>query len=169
VDLADNKLDQLDKRVRELLDFFNKQNHYYDEANAALVLAEVYQKLDDLKEMVGPVMRLLDLAARYDYDYWLKKAIRRAPAVFEYEDIYERLPTDLKEELAAAKNMKLVSPASQMLGADGSAQLTDLTVKVLGPVEIFRDPTIAFATDAWTTRRARDIFCYIATRKKSPA
>ena len=165
VDLADNKLDKLDKRVRELLDFFNKQNHYYDEANAALVLAEVYQKLDKPKEMVEAVMRLLDLAARYDYDYWLKKAIRRAPAVFEYEDIYERLPTDLKEELAAAKNMKLVAPATQVMVSESNEPLTDLTVKVLGPVEIFRDPTMPFAADAWTTRRARDIFCYIATAK----
>ena len=165
VDLADNKLDKLDKRVKELLDFFNKQNHYYDEANAALLLAEVYQKLDKPKEMVEPVMRLLDLAARYDYEYWLKKAIRRAPAVFEYEDIYERLPTDLKEELATAKNMKLVTPAATVMVADEADQLTDLTVKVLGPVEIFRDPTMPFASDAWTTRRARDIFCYIATAK----
>ena len=34
-----------------------------------------------------------------------------------------------------------------------------------GPVEIFRDPSVQFAADAWTTRRARDIFCYIATSK----
>jgi LuxR family maltose regulon positive regulatory protein len=165
VDLADNKLDKLDKRVTELLDFFNKQNHYYDAANAALVLGEVYEKLDKPKEMVAAVMRLLDLAARYDYDYWLKKAIRRSPAVFEYEDIYERLPTDLKEELAAAKNTKLVASAAPVLVSASTEQLTDLTVNVLGPVEIFRDPTIPFAADAWTTRRARDIFCYIATAK----
>ena len=40
-----------------------------------------------------------------------------------------------------------------------------MTVKVLGHVDIYRDPTKAFAPDAWTTRRARDIFCYIATSK----
>ena len=32
-------------------------------------------------------------------------------------------------------------------------------------MEIFRDPTKPFAPDAWTTRRSRDIFCYIATSK----
>ena len=165
VDLADGKLDGLDARVKELLDFFNKQNHYYDEANAALLLAEVYHRQGNEKALVEPVMRLLDLSARYDYDYWLKKAIRRAPAVFEIEDIYERLPTDLKEELAAARNMKLVQPATPVMVADQREQLTDLTIKVLGPVEIFRDPTLPFAPDAWTTRRARDIFCYIATQK----
>jgi DNA-binding SARP family transcriptional activator len=41
----------------------------------------------------------------------------------------------------------------------------DLTLKLIGHVEIYRDPTRPFAPDAWTTRRARDIFCYIATSK----
>jgi DNA-binding SARP family transcriptional activator len=36
---------------------------------------------------------------------------------------------------------------------------------VLGHVEIFRDISKPFAADAWTTRRARDIFCYLATSK----
>ncbi|HEV7699580.1 MAG TPA: tetratricopeptide repeat protein, partial [Pyrinomonadaceae bacterium] len=165
VDLADGKTDGLAQRVKKLLDFFNKQNHYYDEANTALVLAEVYLALDKRKEMVEPVMRLLDLSARYDYEYWLKRAIARVPAIFEYEDVFERLPPDLKEALAEAKTVKaapttVLSPTSQT-----PEHLTDLTVRVLGPAEIFRDPTIPFAPDAWTTRRARDIFCYIATRK----
>src|SRR5690606_1747484 len=30
--------------------------------------------------------------------------------------------------------------------------------------EIFRDPLRPFAPDAWTTRRARDIFCYIVAK-----
>ena len=45
------------------------------------------------------------------------------------------------------------------------ATLTDLTVNTLGFVEIFRDKTKPFAADAWTTRRSRDIFCFIATSK----
>jgi LuxR family maltose regulon positive regulatory protein len=165
VDLADGKTDGLVQRVKKLLDFFNKQHHYYDEANAALVLAEVYLAIDKKQEMVDPVMRLLDLAARYDYEYWLARAIERVPAIFEYEDIYERLPQDLKEVLADAKTIKTVPAATSPIAAEAPEHLTDLTVKVLGPAEIFRDASMPFAADAWTTRRARDIFCYIATRK----
>jgi DNA-binding SARP family transcriptional activator len=40
-----------------------------------------------------------------------------------------------------------------------------LTIKTFGFVEIFRDKSKPFAADAWTTKRARDIFCYIATSK----
>ena len=43
--------------------------------------------------------------------------------------------------------------------------MADLTVRVLGPVDIFRNAAKPFAPDAWTTRRARDIFCCIATSK----
>jgi DNA-binding SARP family transcriptional activator len=41
----------------------------------------------------------------------------------------------------------------------------DLNIKVLGTVEIFRDPARPFASDAWTTKRSRDIFCSIATSR----
>jgi DNA-binding SARP family transcriptional activator len=40
-----------------------------------------------------------------------------------------------------------------------------LTVHLLGAVEIFRDPARPFAPDAWVTRRARDILCFIASRR----
>ena len=41
----------------------------------------------------------------------------------------------------------------------------DLTINLLGLVEIFRNPLHPFASDAWATRRARDILCYIASRR----
>src|SRR5207247_1747950 len=34
----------------------------------------------------------------------------------------------------------------------------------LGAIDIFRDRARPFAADAWTTRRARDILCFIASR-----
>ncbi len=36
---------------------------------------------------------------------------------------------------------------------------------MLGPVEVFRDPARPLAADAWTTKRARDILCFIASRR----
>src|SRR5437763_1371338 len=41
----------------------------------------------------------------------------------------------------------------------------DLTLKMLGPVELYRDPALPLAADAWTTKRARDILCFIASRR----
>jgi DNA-binding SARP family transcriptional activator len=43
--------------------------------------------------------------------------------------------------------------------------VVDLTINMLGPVEIFREFARPLAADAWTTRRARDILCFIASRR----
>jgi LuxR family transcriptional regulator, maltose regulon positive regulatory protein len=160
VDLAEGKLDGLAEQVTTLLKFFHERNHYYDEALAAMLLAEVYFALGQKKDSVAPMQVVLDLSARFDYEYWLKTEVRRNRAIFELEDIYDRLPPDLRQEL-------LSEPAAAVPSAPQESQeaITDLTVKVLGHVEIYRDPAKPFASTAWTTRRARDIFCYIATRK----
>ena len=41
----------------------------------------------------------------------------------------------------------------------------DLTINMLGPVEIVRDPARPLSPDAWATRRARDILCFVASRR----
>ena len=164
VDLAEGKTDGLAERVDELLKFFAGENHYYDEALAAMLLAETNFKLGKTKEMMAPLQRALDLSSRFDYEYWLKSEIRRNPAIFEHEDVLERLPPDLTADVNAAE-IAAAAPLAHVAAVEVSAPITDLTVKVLGHAEIYRDPSKPFAADAWTTRRARDIFCYIATRK----
>jgi LuxR family transcriptional regulator, maltose regulon positive regulatory protein len=164
VDLADGKLDGLDLTISRLLEFFAQHSHYYDEATSALLLAEVFHAQGREREVIAPVRRALDLSARFDYEYWLRNEIRRNPAIFGQEEIFERLPLDLREEIAAAKDAP--APVAQpQVGATAAAPITDLTIRVLGPADIFRDASNPFAPDAWTTRRARDIFCYVATSK----
>ena len=160
VDLAEKRFDGLEEKIRVLLDSFREREHYFDEVNASLLLAETLAATERENEAVSYVNRVLDLSARYDYDFWLRREIRRAPGLFSIEEIAERLPADLREELTAPQPDKAAEPAPV-----SDAPLTDLTINVLGPVEIFRDRTSPFAADAWTTRRARDIFCYIATSK----
>jgi DNA-binding SARP family transcriptional activator len=50
------------------------------------------------------------------------------------------------------------------LPASVSGHAVDLTVNLLGAVEIFRDPARPFAADAWRTKRSRDLFCFVASR-----
>ncbi|MEQ1765367.1 MAG: hypothetical protein ABL984_19720, partial [Pyrinomonadaceae bacterium] len=162
IDLLEKKFDGLSERVTELHKYFHEANHHYDEALAALLLAEVMLAEGREGEAAGLVNRVLDLSARYDYDFWLKREIRRNTALFAIEEIAERLPADLRVELAeppeeaAGKSTFTSGPVSLVI---------DLAINVLGPVDILRDPSQPFAPDAWTTRRARDIFCFIATSK----
>lgn len=162
LDLAEGKTEGLAEEVRSLVIFFSEQDHYYDEALASMLLAEVNFKLGNLKGVDEPLQRALDLSARFDFDHWLRTELRRIPEMFADDNIADRLPADLREELADAQMRK--PEAAAELGSD-AATLTDLTIEVLGPVNIYRDATQPFAPDAWTTRRARDIFCYIATGK----
>ncbi len=169
VSLDESKTDGLIENIEELLSFFHRQSHYYDEALASMLLAETYFKLDKRKEMIGPLQRVLDLSARFDYEYWLRSEIRRNPQIFSDDEIFERLPLDLREAVT-----ERIKDKGERINEETAAHQTphaahrsvlDLTVNVLGHVEIFRDAAKPFAADAWTTRRARDIFCYIATSK----
>jgi two-component SAPR family response regulator len=57
----------------------------------------------------------------------------------------------------------VAQPETSTLAA---APVTDLTVRLLGHAEVFRDPDRPFAPDAWTTRRAREIFCFLAESRQ---
>ncbi len=162
VDLAEGKTNGLTRRVGELVEYFRVKDHYYDESLASMLMAETLFAEKKAQEAMPYISRLLDLSARFDYDYWLRRQMRRRPDIFGVEEIAERLPTDLKDELSARKapDKARIQPGVEIAGS-----VTDLTVNVLGPIDIFRDPTLPFAPDAWTTKRARDIFCHVATSK----
>ncbi len=158
--------------LEETLKFFHAQNLFYYEAAASVALAAALFREGKRMEMLPHVERALDLAARFDYEYWLREEINRNPQMFADEAVIEKLPLDLRNIVQ--------SPKSEVQGQESKIERTDihlspfaihhsevvdLTLKLLGHVEIYRDPTKQFAPDAWTTKRARDIFCYIATSR----
>ena len=109
--------------------------------------------------------RAVDLAVRYDYEYWLKREVSRNPELFAMEETAELLPADLREQLAQLQTSAWQQSIQVPEIALTSKPVTDLTVRMLGPVEIVRDPTRPLAADAWTTRRSRDILCFITSRR----
>jgi LuxR family maltose regulon positive regulatory protein len=163
VDLAQGKTDGLAEKAAKLAKFFHEQNLNYDEANASLLLAEIYFETAKWKEVYGPLQRALDLTARFDYEHWLRSEIKKGAKLFRDEDILDKLPPDVREGVSVRpplESAETIEPAREIIG-----DITDLTINTLGFVDIFRDRSKPFAADAWTTRRARDIFCYIATSK----
>lgn len=162
---------QAERAIEKLLPvvaFFHKQGNYYAEAQASLELAECYFALGKDNELLQPLKRTLDLAARYDYEHWLQREVKQRPHLFASEDIIELLSSETRSllptrtstqtEIQTVKSVQTVIIESQTI-------VTDLTINMLGHVEIYRDPTRPFAADAWTTKRARDILCFIASRK----
>jgi DNA-binding SARP family transcriptional activator len=147
------------------LKYFHGHSLYYYEAQTSIVLAICDLHLGKETEMIDRLKRAVDLAVRYDYDYWLKRQIATHPELFKGEEALELLPQDLREEVAAAPAAVRETPVLVSEISLETKPVTDLTVNMLGPVEILRDPTRPLAHDAWPTRRARDILCFIISRR----
>ncbi len=159
-----NETENLTEELEKSLEFYNKQSLNYEESQNSLLLARVYNALGNRKEMLRHLQRTLDLTARLDYEYWLKTEINKNPGFFNDEDVIEKLPLDLRENLPKAKAVQTQNIPVEVI-SESVQPLTDLTVNLLGPVEIYRDQSSPFASEAWTTRRARDIFCFIASSR----
>ena len=150
--------------LTEALDYFHAHELYYYEAQASAVIALCDLQLGEELELVARLRRAIDLAVRYDYEYWLKRQIAAHPELFALEEVLELLPLDLREVVTTSKPAP-TAPAQVSEIALAAQPVTDLTVNMLGPVEIIRDPTRPLAGDAWPTRRARDILCFIVSRR----
>ena len=147
------------------LEYFHGHGLYYYEAQASIVLAICDLRLGKEPQMLERIRRAIDLAARYDYEYWLKRQIVNHAELFSTEEALELLPPDLREQVADAPGPLVRTTALVSEIELATKPVTDLTVNMLGPIEIRRDPTRPLASDAWSTRRARDIFCFIISRR----
>jgi hypothetical protein len=147
------------------LEYFHGHGLYYYEAQASAVIAICDLHLGKEPEMFDRLKRTIDLAVRYDYDFWLKRQIANHPQLFSSEEALELLPADLSEQVASAPSQPTTATPAHVSEIALPKVVTDLTVNMLGPVEILRDPTRPLAADAWPTRRARDILCFIVSRR----
>ena len=145
------------------LEYFRQHGLYYYEAQCCTGLARCDFEKGREPQMLEHLRRALDLAARYDYEHWLRQEIAAHPAMFLTEVAQDLLPPDLR---GTAPAIAPVTPVAAEIPAPLPAQgtLVDLTINMLGSVEVFRDWARPFAADAWTTRRAREILCFIASR-----
>jgi LuxR family transcriptional regulator, maltose regulon positive regulatory protein len=147
--------------------YFRKDGLNYYEAQANMGLAQCEFAQGREPQMLECLRRALDLAARYDYDYWLRQEITGHQQLFASEDVQEILPADLR--IAATAPQPQIAPIVTAAAVLDAQPLVDLTINMLGPIEIFRDRARPFAADAWTTRRARDILCFVASRPHNRA
>ncbi|HEY6805219.1 MAG TPA: BTAD domain-containing putative transcriptional regulator [Pyrinomonadaceae bacterium] len=141
--------------------YFHDHTLYYYEAQASLAQALTSLRLGNEPQMIECLRRVVDLALRYDYEYWLRREAFANHELFANEDALDLLPSDLGKQLAEQKPVVVVSSEVSL----NSDPVADLTINMLGPVEIFREFSRPLAADAWTTRRARDILCFIASRR----
>jgi LuxR family maltose regulon positive regulatory protein len=149
----------------DALAYFHEHTLYYYEAQASLALARCNFKLGNEPQVFEHLRRAIDLAVRYDYEYWLQCQLVAHAPLFASEEAAELLPSDLRKQLAKVSlKAQTVSFQPQEIALNAEP-VADLAINLLGPVEIFREFARPLAPDAWTTRRARDILCFIASRR----
>lgn len=155
--------------------YFRHEGLYYYEAQACLLAALCAYSSGNEPQLLEHLRRAVELARRYDYDYWLRREVERHPTLFALPEVAELLPPELRVSPAAKDTSPSATApeatpretltAPVVLSATVPTNLIDLTINLLGPIEIFRDPARPFAADAWTTRRARDILCFIVAHR----
>ena len=146
------------------LGYFREQSLHYYEAQASAALAACAMSAGKEHDYLEHLRRALELAVRYDYEHWLRREVEQNPRLFSTEPARKLLPADLRQRLAALQSQP--PPAREPSRPAASASpACDLTINMLGFVEIYRDPSRPLAPDAWTSKRARDILCFIASRQ----
>jgi ATP/maltotriose-dependent transcriptional regulator MalT/DNA-binding SARP family transcriptional activator len=172
--IAEGSTEEARTALAPALDYFRTHGLYYYEAQAQLALARCESAAGREREMLEHLRRTLELAARYDYEYWLQRELTAHPELFRATEARMLLPLDLRELMpATAPPRAPVSPPATTAPPSAVEAVpcptVDLTINLLGPVDIYRDPLRPFAADAWTTRRAREIFCYIVAQRQRRA
>jgi LuxR family maltose regulon positive regulatory protein len=144
------------------LAYFREHHFHYYEAQASMALAACAPAAGGEGECLEHLRRAVELAVRYDYEYWLRRKVEQNPRLFSSEQSNKLLPGDLRRRLSA---VQAEPPPAREPSPPAHQPASDLTINMLGLVEIYRDPSRPLAPDAWTSKRARDILCFIASRQ----
>jgi ATP/maltotriose-dependent transcriptional regulator MalT/DNA-binding SARP family transcriptional activator len=165
--LAQGDHDAARAELGPALGYFREYNFHYYEAQACMMLAAcAVSAAGREKDYLEHLRRAVELAVRYDYEYWLRGEVERNPQLFSDEEARKLLPADLRQRLSALQAGPPPARESPQPARLASVQpSSDLTINMLGLVEIYRDPSSPLAPDAWTSKRARDILCFIASRQ----
>lgn len=163
----------------------------YNEARAALALALLYWDAGRGEEALTQLGRAVELAIRYDYSYLFSLQASASPSLFRAaieagiapDYLTQILPPKQVEEseevevakiegvevavgAAAAGNSSVAAASLIQVVVEGPS--FDLAINMLGPVEVFRDPS-GMAKEAWRLSKSLHILCYLGSRRNHRA
>ncbi len=145
------------RTLAEAAAFFSSTGRAYHECVARLWLALARHQERDRHRAVAQALRALEIAERHDY----RAAVLRVAALdAAFRDLLASLaeaPTYLHE--AAGDLAAGVAAAPGAAPPPGAA---DLTVRILGPIEVYRDAQRKIPAQDPKVRRALQVFCFLA-------
>jgi LuxR family maltose regulon positive regulatory protein len=128
----------------------------YQQCMADLWLARARHAGGDAGAAREAAERAFHLATRFDYR---ASVLRVAGLDAGFRRFLTRLPSAPaylgeaagEEEAGAPPALRVVEPSG-----------ADLTARLLGPIQVYRDPQRAIPAQAWRIKRALHVFCYLA-------
>jgi DNA-binding SARP family transcriptional activator len=147
-------------------------------ASARFLLASAELRQGNRDTAANHAAEALRISREFSFKHLINSEVRRAPGVFELalargieRDLLEGVGIKIERgralsgEVALAVAAVATSPVALTGVPLASVEREiDLTIKMLGPVEVLREQNRKLAPDAWTLSRALKILCYIASR-----
>jgi LuxR family maltose regulon positive regulatory protein len=180
IEMASGRTEAAQSSLEEAAALTRAHKLHYFEARSATSLARLFWDTGRQDQALARLAIAIELSLRFDYSHWLATEARQTPALF-------RAAIDsgcAKEYLAGLINEEtLQSDARTHVSADnlsanaGQPQAAaiversnfDLTVNMLGPIEVYRNRAERSPDDAWRLAKSLHILCYIASRRNHRA
>ena len=148
--------------LSESAGIFRSLERAYQECRAHLFLAFACFLANRRDRAQAAAQDALRLAERYDYRATVRQVADRDRSVRKWLASIPGAPSYLKEDAGGDTPPEMrAGPARLRIGTGGH----DLTVRLLGPFEVFRDAENRIPARAWKIRRALEIFCVVASSR----
>lgn len=148
--------------LSESISILEKLERAYETCLARLWRSLACHRSGRRKEAESCASSALKIAARFDY----RAVVMRIAAL---DEEFHRLLTSLSGSPAYLDEARHSGgPRKARAGALGASP-ADLTVRLLGPIEVYRDVERKIPASAWKIKRALQIFCYVASSRSRRA
>lgn len=147
----------------EAADSYRGFGRAYQEFLGRLWLALAHYRTGDSASARTAGIAALSLAARYDYRAPLMRIASLDDPFLDFLAGLPGAPSYLDTAESRVEAAKVEPPAPD------SGAVADLTVRLFGPIEIFRDERTKVPAAAWKIRRSLELFCYLASSRNHRA
>jgi ATP/maltotriose-dependent transcriptional regulator MalT/DNA-binding SARP family transcriptional activator len=176
IEMAAGQADAAEASLAEAVRLTSDNNLHYFEARATTSLALLFWDRSRRDEALAQLGRAVELSLRYDYSYWLSSEAAQSPPLFRAAIATERAgdyltrlvpDEDVIPDAAKPSPARITGP----LAGRSNVEVTidrpsfDLTVNMLGPIEVYRNQAEPSSEDAWRLSKSLHILCYIASRR----
>ncbi|HWN97860.1 MAG TPA: BTAD domain-containing putative transcriptional regulator, partial [Blastocatellia bacterium] len=180
IEMAAGRSDAAEASLVEALELTLAHNLHYFEARATTSLARLFWETSRPDDALAKLARAVELSLQYDYSYWLSSEAAQSPLLFRAaisanlaSEYLTRLLHDQAKTLeagvpAVAQSIAITAPQPRF-NTNIERPAFDLTVNMLGPIEVYRNQAEPSREDAWRLSKSLHILCHIASRRNHRA